>query len=807
MPSFNIEKARQAGNTDEQIAAYLIDKFPKFNSEKARAAGKSDTEIAEYLSQFDIQRQIKAPKETVPEWGRKHPNLYGGFGAGKELYERVGKPLIEAGGLVGGGLAGTPLGPIGAVGGAGLGYGIAKKTTKIIDQFLDDLQNSGVIDLKEKESVTDEMKKSMFDVIAGAEMEMGGQIVGKTLIGALDKVKAPYAKDMTPENKMYRSMARDAGIQPTPSDVTQSKALGLFESVMEKSPTASDYITKFRMKEQLKPLTEHANKLIEEGAKPEAINAVGRRIFDDVTAFLQKQGNLKGDALNKMRSEILARIGTDLPLEVVGLTGKDLLKARSIAVAERATELYLKVGEALPEGGKYQTSVLANKAKEILKIKSKLPNQDKKMMSMLKWAAKEKNVPDDVLEQLNDLPPKVRESFLLQYGDDFLVKRDWATLQEFRSDLFNLIQKEDVMYGARAFGQKGMATKEAGVYKQLRKALDADLENIAKSEGGNAWESFQAANFFYREEVKGVFGQTFIKKMASVSPEKLVDIGFKPNGVTEIKLMKRALGPQGFTNLKEGFTNKLLGVGKHDVFDPKFLRNNLIKYGDETLKEVYGATELSAFKQVAKEGLNLNKQFPGQHFLKTITRTYPDTIVDAIIGAPESKLQSHTLVKNLSIIKSAVGKKYIKEQLGAKLMEKLFAKEAISGTIKPHTLTRLVDKYGDRVLKILFEPQKVDQIKTIANIGRRLATAERIAGNPSGTGQTIIGWGTLGMIFRNPIKGTIMAVTPNIMSKIYLSDVGLKYFTDGFKTGYGTKQGVELATKLTAIINKNEGNE
>jgi len=809
---FDIEKARQSGNTDSGIADYLITKFPNFDAQRARESGKSDTEIAEYLSQFDPEQQLQAerPEQTTVSG----------------VYNKYVKPAAEMGGLTAGGIIGAAAGApggvtaaVGGVAGAGLGYASVKNAERRIDDFINKFTGENPQSLPEAwkispetaskdigfwKDVMNETLATANDVREGAVIEMMGQSAGKVIGTGLQKLSAPYAKQMTPENQYYRSIAREYGVQPTPADVTQSKSLGLFESMMEKSITASDYITKFRLKEQLKPLTDEAQKLIDNGAPPESINMVGRRIYTDVTDFLENQANLKGDALNYMRAQIIARLGTDLPFESIGLTGKELLKAKSFDAFRKAQQLYSEVGNSLPKDATYTVPSLSQKAKEILAIKEKLPNQDRKMMAMLNWASKEKNVPDEILRKLDELPETLREQFLMDFGDEFVVKRDWATLQEFRSDLYNLIQKEDAMYGAGQYGQKGVATKEAGVYKQLRQALDKDLENIASAEGGNAWEAFQAANFFYREDFKGVYAKNTIKKIAAANPEKLVDLAIKPNGITEIKLLKKALGPDGFNGIKEGFTNKLLGAVKHDIFEPKFLRANLIKYGDETLKEIYGPYELEQIKAVAKNGLDLNKQLPGFQFLKTISKTYPDTIVDAIIGAPESKLQSHILLKNLSVLKTAVGKDYINEQLGEKLLEKIFTKESINETIKPATMARLVDKYGDRVLKVLFDPEKVKKINQLADVGRRMQTAERMAGNPSGTGQTIMTWGTLGIIFRNPIKGTALAITPKYMSKIYLSKFGLQYFTDGFKVPYSVPKGVELASKISAIIGNEE---
>ena len=110
-----------------------------------------------------VKSPVKA-EEGVPEWGRKHPNLYGMYGALKGLWEQAGKPTIELGAMAGGAIAGAPLGPAGMVAGAGLAHGAAKQITGRIS---------------EKKPLKERMVTAGKDILAGAEMEVGGQIIGK----------------------------------------------------------------------------------------------------------------------------------------------------------------------------------------------------------------------------------------------------------------------------------------------------------------------------------------------------------------------------------------------------------------------------------------------------------------------------------------------------------------------------------------------------------------------------------------------------------------------------------------------------
>ena len=110
------------------------------------------------------QVEIQGDEIEVPEWGRKHPNLYGMYGALKGMWEQAGKPTVELGAMAGGAMVGAPLGPAGMVAGAGLAHGAAKQITERIGEEKP---------LKERLTTAGE------DIVAGAEMEAGGQVIGK----------------------------------------------------------------------------------------------------------------------------------------------------------------------------------------------------------------------------------------------------------------------------------------------------------------------------------------------------------------------------------------------------------------------------------------------------------------------------------------------------------------------------------------------------------------------------------------------------------------------------------------------------
>ena len=86
------------------------------------------------------------------------------------------RPALEIGGMTAGGLLGAPAGPMGTVGGAGLGYGAGK----------------GIADLIEgkpsQQTVGGALLSGAKDVATGATMEMGGQVAGKVIGGAISGI-------------------------------------------------------------------------------------------------------------------------------------------------------------------------------------------------------------------------------------------------------------------------------------------------------------------------------------------------------------------------------------------------------------------------------------------------------------------------------------------------------------------------------------------------------------------------------------------------------------------------------------------
>jgi hypothetical protein len=141
---------------------------------------------------FDLKIGLK-PVDNRPTWGQENPKMY-------EVAQTARKylgPTVEAGASVVGGVLGAPAGPPGVVGGAALGYGIGKEITNLADIALGNVK---------QQAPAADISRAAKNVLEGATMEAGGQVIAPILAKAVGKV-VDIAQ--MPKQKAA-SMARDA---------------------------------------------------------------------------------------------------------------------------------------------------------------------------------------------------------------------------------------------------------------------------------------------------------------------------------------------------------------------------------------------------------------------------------------------------------------------------------------------------------------------------------------------------------------------------------------------------------------------
>ena len=257
----------------------------------------------------------QAPSQTgVPEWGRKNPTLYGIAGAARETLG----PIIEGLGMAGGGLVGAPLGPAGAVGGAGLGYGIGKGITKMADIALGN---------EAPETASQAMVRGAKDVLEGSTMETGGrvaapiltkgaQLVGKGIGKVLDVTQIPQQRAarlarnaLGPDLEMVKNALAQ---QPTgvtagqaTADITSPTWQALIERALKRDPRFLETLKQSQGEVSLNALrnlvggsTQTEARMAQEGAK----NALNETLIPTLKTELSA-ANIAGEKLPVLQGE------------------------------------------------------------------------------------------------------------------------------------------------------------------------------------------------------------------------------------------------------------------------------------------------------------------------------------------------------------------------------------------------------------------------------------------------------------------------------------------------------------------------
>lgn len=794
--TFDLKSARKRGYEDEKIARFLGQKYD-FDIDAAVKSGKSFGHLAEYLSTFDAPTRLEANVPRTPEWAGQHPTAYGMFGGAKAVYETLGRPGLEAAGMVGGGMIGAPVGPVGmAAGGAG-GYAIAKKVDEIITNQINRIEG-----IEDKATIAEETISSLHDLKDGLIMEMVAQAAPVIPIAAYNKIMAPFASRMKPDAIIARDLAKGKGIEYTPAEQTGSRAVGAIEDLVEKSPASGDILRDFRFQKQLQPLMEQRNQLIESGGGLKDINAVGEKIYAEVTDYLQQVEKVKGKRLNQLRRETLAKIGTTQAPDTLGLSIQEIAQTRSIASRQRARDAYNEIsGISEIQGKEFIPENMRDFAREEIKRFKGLPKEGAEAATKhLEWAAAERQASSEALAIADAIPPGAeRKAFLEAATAGQEQKLSWDAMQAYEDRLTSLIQADNPLRDVQGYSQ---LSANGRLYHVLRENLRKDMYNIAEATGGDAWAIYRTADTLWKEYASTYKSKT-LQALFKASPAKVIKTAIRPGAITEIKTFKNALGPEEFQKVKQGFSNELFKspelAGSKEIFDPKALQAKLSQYGRATIEEVYGKRMFDELLELAEKGIDFTKIRTGTEFMKTLQKKHSAQIVEAIIDA-SGKRADTTLFYNLSSLKSALSETSM-NSLEQQVIHKMFDINPTSGFVTPQSLVKMYDTH--RTTLNWMNKKKANWLGRVVDYARPMSkTAGKAATEAAADASkgSVVSFRLMHLFFIRPVLGTVEAISTVPLAKLYLSKSGMKWLTEGFAVKAGTKRGLVISAKLAQLI-------
>ena len=245
--------------TLEQLQAALV---------KADAAGNT----ADAKALADAIRQMRAtsaplPQSLQPSAAQVSPDAIPGARQEPTTIQRVYQsarpyvaPTIEALGAVGGGLIGAGAGTLvapglgtatGAVGGAGLGYGMAKELLELGDVYL-----GGKAPRQGMAQVTEPVR----NVLEGTAFEAGGRVAGPLIAKGVGKLadlrqipankaanlaRAALGKDLEQTLEALRTAPPNASVAEVTARIQNPAWQAVVRDSLERSPTGAQYLNKF----------------------------------------------------------------------------------------------------------------------------------------------------------------------------------------------------------------------------------------------------------------------------------------------------------------------------------------------------------------------------------------------------------------------------------------------------------------------------------------------------------------------------------------------------------------------------------
>jgi hypothetical protein len=300
------------------------------------------------------------------------------------------RPALEFGGMIAGGILGTPAdvatGPAGTLLGAGLGYAGGRKMADVYEQ---------AAGMKQPKDILTEVSETGKDIVAGVGMEAGGALLGKGINKATQyiaesnipkrlygsAIKAPLSKkwvEVLPGKEVSkRTQAIEAGLENkiVPSDYGAQKI-----SILEKQArtTVDDIINAGTAKGDVFSTDDILNKGLQRAyakAKNSSDPEGAKKIIDEIAEKFKAHGDtIPANKLNAIKRSIYDEVkwgGT----EATALVSKFNTMSKKGIAHEAKAQLEAVYGEELAKLNKNDAAYIALK-EAIERATARLENRD-----------------------------------------------------------------------------------------------------------------------------------------------------------------------------------------------------------------------------------------------------------------------------------------------------------------------------------------------------------------------------------------------------------------------------------------------
>lgn len=738
-------------------------------------------------------------------------------------------PVLKYGGMAAGGAAAAPVAAGVAAGSGGLAIPAAAAlevgagaTGFALGASLSD-QLDQLIGLKEApKSVSEIASNTGGNLKEGLQTELLGRSTGAGIEAGLNLTATGAAALATKGPEALAKVSATAaklGINLTPAELLGTKSLSAVESILDNLPWTSGIIQKYRLGEMQK-LNNLRDEIISKNGSGKDIEELGIKVKNMADNYMQKLGTTNKEAMSAMKDRLLSKVGSRSSYEDLDISAKQAVAQYQQKLNQDVSSAYSGIGKKVDalvgEQGAEPVNTLAAAnqiIKEQISIQPGARNND--LLRVAQSLVKDKSsVPADVLQIYQTANPQIKATMEEQFPE--LLN---PSISKTYSDLDNNVKA----FNIKKFSQVDVNSQMSNAGRQwdgLIQGMKKDMQAMAESTGDETLaKAHEVADLLYKKKL-ALFEDPAFKTINNKYPGAVSKTVYESGNPELIQKYQDLVGPELANKTKDRLTNDILQLNGADVLTGDQIRKNVLDLGSGATK-IYTPKELDYFQKLAKAidtSSGANNELISNPLLKRMIGKQADAAPAGIAKAIVTPNNSGAA----SVIENQLGADAKKKIADAFLPQFLSANQ--QGEFMPQTFAKQFDTYGKKTIESWYGKDLANQLEDIAIVGRKMGGAEKLAGNPSGTARSLIGFeegrriasgigalatglGGYGLGAGHAVMTLsgegAMILGSRQLAKLYTSPMGRKLFVDGLMTAADSKQAGIIGGKIMSII----GNE
>lgn len=428
------------------------------------------------------------------------------------------------------------------------------------------------------------------------------------VLGSPAAAQRVIAGKIKPESAALIKSAEEMGIPLTAAQATGSRSSGLMEKFLENVPTSSGIMQ-------------------------------------------NRRGQIQSGLQNKAE-DLLQSTGSGQTAESFGASVQDALAPNLKKFQDQSALLYKAFEDSAP-GAKIPLGNVSKVAQDFIQREGNTEGfASSKLMGELKtFLAKETPGTETVSPLIDEFGRKITSS---TPATKSVPNLDLSTFQDIRAKINDEIQ-------SLTKNEKMDAARKLTIVKT---EMDKALENFAQKGGQETRNAFHVANSFYKDGAQ-VFFDPKIQRIIKAQPESVYGLIVKPNAVTDINVLKKALGEEGFKPVQRGFMEKVLAQEGPEAFSAAKFGTASSKFEPETLKAVFGSEKLKEIQELSKvaEAITKNERRVGN-----TSGTAQNTITFGYVGGTGALILSNPIGAAATVLTPPAMAKLYTSKMGTKLL-------------------------------------------------------------------------------------------------------------------------------------------